>query len=103
MEGLAAELGLHAPAGPWHVCRDSLAETVSLLGLICGSLAKLATDIILMAQTEIGEIAEPYVAGRGASSTAAEAQPDIVGIHPCWRARRAGAGAADAGRDGARP
>ena len=69
MEGLAAELGLHAPAGPWHVCRDSLAETVGLLGLICGSLAKLATDIILMAQTEIGEIAEPYIAGRGASST----------------------------------
>jgi 3-carboxy-cis,cis-muconate cycloisomerase len=69
MEGLAAELGLHAPPGPWHVCRDSLAETVGLLGLICGSLAKFATDIILMAQTEIGEIAEPYVAGRGASST----------------------------------
>jgi 3-carboxy-cis,cis-muconate cycloisomerase len=40
-----------------------------LLGLICGSLAKLATDIILLAQTEVGEVAEPYVAGRGSSST----------------------------------
>jgi 3-carboxy-cis,cis-muconate cycloisomerase len=69
MEGLAKELGLHAPIAPWHVCRDALAETVSLLGLICGSLAKLATDVILMAQTEVGELAEPYVAGRGASST----------------------------------
>jgi 3-carboxy-cis,cis-muconate cycloisomerase len=69
MDALAAELGLAAPLAPWHVCRDALAETVSLLGLICGSLAKIATDIILLAQTEIAEVAEPYVAGRGASST----------------------------------
>jgi len=69
MEGLAAELGLAASAAPWHVCRDALAETVGLLGLICGSLAKIATDIILLAQTEVGEVAEPYVAGRGQSST----------------------------------
>jgi 3-carboxy-cis,cis-muconate cycloisomerase len=69
MEGLAAELGLHAPIAPWHVCREGLAETVAYLGLICGGLAKLATDIILLAQTEVGEVSEPYVAGRGASST----------------------------------
>ncbi|MBN8905778.1 MAG: adenylosuccinate lyase family protein, partial [Rhodospirillales bacterium] len=69
MEALADELGLGVPLAPWHVCRDALAETVGLLGLICGSLAKLATDIILLAQTEVGEVAEPYVAGRGASST----------------------------------
>jgi 3-carboxy-cis,cis-muconate cycloisomerase len=69
MEGLAAELGLGTPIAPWHVCREGLAETVAYLGLICGSLAKLATDIILLAQTEVGEVAEPYVAGRGASST----------------------------------
>jgi 3-carboxy-cis,cis-muconate cycloisomerase len=69
MEGLAAELGLAAPAAPWHVSRDALAETVAFLGLICGSLAKLATDIILLAQTEVAEVAEPYVAGRGSSST----------------------------------
>jgi 3-carboxy-cis,cis-muconate cycloisomerase len=69
MEGLAAELGLQAPVAPWHVCREGLAETVAYLGLLCGSLAKFATDIILLAQTEVGEIAEPYVAGRGSSST----------------------------------
>ena len=69
MEALAAELGLGAPLAPWHVCRDALAEAVSLLGLISGTLAKIATDIILLAQTEVGEVAEPYVAGRGASST----------------------------------
>jgi 3-carboxy-cis,cis-muconate cycloisomerase len=69
MEGLAAELDLAAPAAPWHVCRDGLAETVAFLGLVCGSLAKLATDVILLAQTEVAEVAEPYVAGRGSSST----------------------------------
>ena len=69
MEGLAAELGLAAPPAPWHVARDGLAEAVGLLGLVCGSLAKIATDVILLAQTEIAEVAEPYSAGRGASST----------------------------------
>jgi 3-carboxy-cis,cis-muconate cycloisomerase len=69
MQALAAELNLHAPLAPWHVCRDALAETVSFLGLVSGTLAKIATDIILLAQTEVGEVAEPYVAGRGASST----------------------------------
>ena len=69
MEGLASDLGLAAPAAPWHVARDAPAETVSFLGLLCGSLAKMATDIILLAQTEIGEVSEPYIAGRGGSST----------------------------------
>jgi 3-carboxy-cis,cis-muconate cycloisomerase len=69
METLAAELGLGVPAAPWHVCRDGLAESVSFLGLVSGSLAKIATDVILLAQSELGELAEPYAAGRGASST----------------------------------
>jgi 3-carboxy-cis,cis-muconate cycloisomerase len=69
LEGLAGELDLAAPAAPWHVSRDGFAETVGFLGLVCGSLAKLATDVILLAQTEVGELAEPYVAGRGSSST----------------------------------
>ncbi len=69
MEALAAELGLAAPLAPWHVCRDGLAEAVGFLGLVCGNLAKFATDIILLAQTEVGEVAEPYVPGRGQSST----------------------------------
>lgn len=69
MEALAAELGLAAPVVPWHVCRDAVTEAVGFLGLLCGSLAKIATDIILLAQTEVGEVAEPYVHGRGQSST----------------------------------
>ena len=69
LQALAKELDLAPPLAPWHVCRDALAETVSFLGLVTGSLAKIATDIILLAQTEVGEVAEPYIAGRGQSST----------------------------------
>jgi len=69
MEALAQELGLTAPPAPWHVARDGFAETVAWLGLLCGSLAKMATDVILLGQTEIGELTEPYEEGRGGSST----------------------------------
>ena len=69
METLAAELGLHAPPAPWHVARDGVAEAVSFCGLLCGSLAKIATDVVLLAQTEVAEAAEPHAEGRGGSST----------------------------------
>jgi 3-carboxy-cis,cis-muconate cycloisomerase len=69
VQALAEELKLHTPLAPWHVCRDALAETVGLLGLITGTLAKIATDMILLSQTEVAEVTEPYVAGRGQSST----------------------------------
>ena len=69
MEGLAAALGLAAPPAPWHVARDGVAEAVGVCGLICGSLAKIATDVILLAQTEVAEAAEPHVEGRASSST----------------------------------
>ncbi len=87
MEGLAGELGLAAPAAPWHVCRDALAEAVCFLGLVAGSLAKFATDIILLAQTEVAEVAEPYVAGRGASSTMPQKRNPIASeyIHAAAR------------------
>jgi 3-carboxy-cis,cis-muconate cycloisomerase len=63
------ELGLHQPAITWHVARDGIAEAVTLLGLITGTLGKIATDVMLMCATEFGELSEPFVPGRGASST----------------------------------
>jgi 3-carboxy-cis,cis-muconate cycloisomerase len=87
MEGLAAELGLATPAAPWHVNREAFAETVGFLGLICGSLAKFATDIILLAQTEVGEVAEPYVAGRGSSSTMPQKRNPIASTYIVAAAR----------------
>jgi 3-carboxy-cis,cis-muconate cycloisomerase len=69
MTGLAEELGLRAPPIAWHMGRDGLAEVAGFLGLLTGSLGKIATDIALLMQAEIGEVAEPYQEGRGGSST----------------------------------
>ena len=66
---LAHELGLAEPAITWHVARDAIAEIVQFLALLGGSLAKIAFDVMLMSATEFGEAAEPFVAGRGSSST----------------------------------
>jgi 3-carboxy-cis,cis-muconate cycloisomerase len=66
---MARVLGLADPAITWHVARDGMAETVQLLGLVTGTLAKIATDVMLMMTTELGEAAEPFVPGRGGSST----------------------------------
>ena len=68
-EELAKELGLASPDIPWHVARDGIAEAVGFLGLLCGALSKIATDVILMMQTEVAEVAEPHQEGRGGSST----------------------------------
>jgi len=57
------------PATTWHVARDGFAEAINLLALITGSLGKIALDIMIMASTEFGEVYEPFVKGRGASST----------------------------------
>ena len=63
------ELGLRQPPITWHVARDGIAESVTLLGLVTGTLGKIATDVMLMSATEFGEVSEPFVPGRGASST----------------------------------
>ena len=68
-EALMAQLGLGRPATAWHSARDGMAETVFLLGLLSGTLAKIATDVMLLMQTEVGEAFEPFIEGRGSSST----------------------------------
>ncbi|UXX81482.1 class-II fumarase/aspartase family protein [Roseovarius pelagicus] len=68
-EELMRELGLYTAPCPWHAMRDSLAEGVNLIGLISGTLSKIATDVSIMMMTEIGEVSEEYAAERGSSST----------------------------------
>lgn len=66
---VAEALGLRLPPGPWHTQRDELASLAGELGVLAGALGKIAKDISLMAQGELGELAEPSGAGRGGSST----------------------------------
>jgi 3-carboxy-cis,cis-muconate cycloisomerase len=68
-QAMAEELKLGVPVTTWHVARDGLAEAVNLLAIVTGSLGKIALDIMIMASTEFAEVYEPFVKGRGASST----------------------------------
>lgn len=66
---LARELGLADPPITWHVARDNIAEVLNFLALVGGSLGKIALDVMVMSSNEFGEVSEPFVPLRGASST----------------------------------
>jgi len=66
---LGSELQLPVPDLPWHAHRDRMAELAAALALLAGTLGKIARDISLHMQTEVGEIFEPAGEGRGGSST----------------------------------
>ena len=68
-EALAIELRLPLPTIPWHAQRDRIAQLGAALGLLTGTLGKIARDISLLAQAEVAELAEPTAPGRGVSST----------------------------------
>ncbi len=83
--GLMSELGLGQPDIAWHTNRDRIAEVGCFLGLVTGTLGKLATDVKLMMQTEVGEAFEPFAPGRGSSSTMPQKRNPIscCYIHAC--------------------
>jgi 3-carboxy-cis,cis-muconate cycloisomerase len=61
-------LGLSTASLPWHVRRARIVDAGVFLAQLLGALGKMATDIVHLASTEVGEVAEPHVAGRGGSS-----------------------------------
>lgn len=68
IEFLAEELKLPAPDLPWHTERDRIAEVATALGIFAGAMSKIAEDIVLLAQTEVGEVSEGTAPGKGGSS-----------------------------------
>ncbi len=68
VEFLAEELGLPAPALPWHTERGRVAEIAATLGVVAGAMAKIAGDVVLLAQSEVGEASEGTAPGKGGSS-----------------------------------
>jgi 3-carboxy-cis,cis-muconate cycloisomerase len=66
---LAEDLQLALPDAPWHTQRDRIAEVAAVLGMLVGTLGKMARDISLHMQTDVAEAAEPAAEGRGGSST----------------------------------
>lgn len=67
-ELLAGELGLAVSDLPWHAERDRIGEVAAALGVLAGGMAKIAADILLLRQTEVGEVTEQPVSGKGGSS-----------------------------------
>src|SRR4030081_2951535 len=68
-EKLARELKLPLPDAPWHTHRDRIAEAASVFAILAGTCGKIARDVSLMMQTDVGEAFEPSGEGRGGSST----------------------------------
>ena len=68
-DALAGRLDLRAAPTPWHAHRDRFAQLACALGVASGAAGKIARDLSLLAQTEVGEAAEGAAAGRGGSST----------------------------------
>lgn len=68
-QALAEQLDLAYPDAPWHAERDRLAALLAACGVETGSLGKMARDISLLMQHEVGEVAESSDEGRGGSST----------------------------------
>lgn len=85
---LAAELGLAEPTVPWHTARQRVAELGAALAIAAGTLEKIALDLALLAQTEVGEVAEASGGGRGGSSTLPQKRNPIGSVLAIASARR---------------
>jgi 3-carboxy-cis,cis-muconate cycloisomerase len=68
-ETLATILHLKNTEFSWHTQRDRIIEIATVLGILNGTISKIAKDISLMMQTEIGEVFESSEDGKGGSST----------------------------------
>lgn len=84
----ALELDLPEPVVPWHTDRTRIAEVGGALSLAAGVLGKIALDVILMAQTEVGEVAEPSGEGRGGSSTLPHKRNPVLSLTVLANVRR---------------
>jgi len=86
LERYANALGLEVPVLPWHTDRTRIGELASALGLACGAIAKTAGDVVLLAQTEVGEVRE---AAPGGSSSMPHKRNPVAAISARACARQA--------------
>jgi 3-carboxy-cis,cis-muconate cycloisomerase len=84
-DALAARLGLAAPSAPWHTIRLRPARVASACGATLGVLGKIGRDVVLLAQSEVAEVAEGGGEGRGGSSTMPHKRNPVgaVGLVAC--------------------
>ena len=89
MSTVAEELGLAEPALGWHTIRLRPARCSAALGSALGVMGKVARDVVLLAQTEVGEAAEGAGEGRGGSSTMPHKRNPVGAVAVIACARRA--------------
>ena len=88
-ELLAEELNLTLPDMPWHAERDRPASIACALGVTAGVLGKIATDVVLLSQTEVAEVAEGLVEGKGTSSSMPQKRNPIDAVQAVAASRLA--------------
>lgn len=88
LEALAAELDLAVPVLPWHTARLPVGDLAGALGAAAGVCAKVALDLVLLAQTEVGEVTEG-APGRGGSSAMPHKQNPVAAVAARAAATRA--------------
>jgi 3-carboxy-cis,cis-muconate cycloisomerase len=86
---IGQELQLPLPTMPWPTQRDGLARLAAELGVLCGSLGKLALDLALLAQTELGELLGP-VACQQALAAAQRAPQRVAAMLGCMQQEQEG-------------
>jgi 3-carboxy-cis,cis-muconate cycloisomerase len=78
---LAAELGLQTPTVPWHTDRLRITEIAGACAGAAGVLGKIARDVTLLAQSEVGEVSEAGgPGGRGGSSAMPHKRNPVASI-----------------------
>lgn len=77
VEAYAATLGLVAPSLPWHTDRTRIGELAGALGIAAGTAGKIARDVTLLSQSEVGEVAE---AAPGGSSSMPHKRNPIAAV-----------------------
>ncbi len=87
-DALAEELCLQSGPVPWHTVRLPIADLAGALGAAAGVVATVAVDVVLMAQTEVGELAEASE-DRGGSSAMPHKNNPVAAISARACARRA--------------
>lgn len=83
---VAAIVGLAFPGLPWHSQRTRIAQLGGSLSLVIGSLAKMAFDIALAGQAEVGELSEEQGSGGGSSALPQKVNPvGPIVVNACFR------------------
>ena len=85
----AAHLELPEPVLPWHTERGRVVEVAAALGRVCGAVGTVAQDVVLLAQTEIGEVTEEGGVGVGGSSTMPHKRNPVAAVSALANARQA--------------